>query len=82
MKSKHPSSQHPLSLQSSDNTLQISFTEEQVRNAVKSFRKGSAPGPDGLRAEHLKVAIKLAPPNRQDKTGETLTGLVNRQCYE
>ena len=48
MKSKHPSPQHPSSFQSADDTPQITFTEHQVRNVVKSFRKGSAPGPDGL----------------------------------
>ena len=43
-----------------------------VQRAIKSFRKGSAPGPDGLRAEHLKVAIKSTP-SRQDKAEEAIT---------
>ena len=55
----------------------MTFTKEQVTKAIKSFKRCSAPGPDGLRAEHLKVAIKLAPPNRQDKAADAITKLVN-----
>lgn len=47
-----------------------------MSRAIKSFRKGSAPGPDGLRAEHLKVAIKTTP-SRQDKAEEAITKFVN-----
>ena len=39
----------------------------QVRNATKSFWNGFATSPDGLRAEHLRVATTFAPPNRQHK---------------
>ena len=45
--------------------------------AIKSFKKGSAPGPDGLRTEHLKVIVKTVPPNRQDKVIDAITELVN-----
>ena len=45
--------------------------------ATQSFRKGSAPGPDGLRAEHLRAATQHAPPNRRIKAEEALTKLVN-----
>ena len=53
------------------------FTQLEVFKAVKSFRKGSAPGPSGLRPEHLKVAVKSPSPNRSDKALEALTKLVN-----
>ena len=77
MQKKHPPPAQPSSFQTLDDTPQLSFPEEQVLNAIKSFRMGSAPGPDRLRAEHLEVALKLTPPNRQDKAGEAITGLVN-----
>ena len=44
---------------------------------MKTFRKGSAPGPDGMRAEHLKVAMKCTTPGRQDNTVQAVTRLVN-----
>ena len=78
MQDKHPPAQHPNNFQPSKETVQMVFTAEHVRKAIKSFRKGSAPGPDGLRLEHLKVAIKLSTPNRQDKAEEALTRLVNK----
>ena len=78
MQAKHPPAAHPSQFQSeADNTPQLSFTKEQVSKAINSFRRGSAPGPDGLRAEHLKVAIKFAAPNRQDKAIDAITKIVN-----
>ena len=38
---------------------------------------GSAPGPSGRRAEHLKAAVKSAFPNRTDKALEAVPRLVN-----
>ena len=32
----------------------LQFTSDQVIQAVKSFQAGTAPGPSGLRAQHLK----------------------------
>ena len=32
----------------------LQFTSDQVMQAVKSFQAGTAPGPSGLRAQHLK----------------------------
>ena len=53
------------------------FSQEQVAKAIKTFKPGSAPGPSGLRAEHLKVAVKSAPANRSDKALEAVTKMVN-----
>ena len=55
----------------------MKFSSEQVAKAIKSFKAGSAPGPSGLRAEHLKAVVKSAPPNRTDKALEAVTRLVN-----
>ena len=80
MKDKHP--QEPVADQvqgplPDQDTPQISLTVDQVVNCIKSFRKGTAPGPSGLRAEHLKEAIRSVPPNRTDKAAAAITGLVN-----
>ena len=58
-------------------TPQLQFTAKDVQKAALSFRKGSAPGPSGLRPEHLNVVLKGAPANRTDKAGAALTRLVN-----
>ena len=76
MKSKHPQPSNPPTFQSSTNTPQMRFTQLEVYKAVKSFKKGSAPGPSGLRPEHLKVALKSPSPNRADKALEALTRVV------
>ena len=44
---------------------------------IMSFRRGSAPGPSGLRGEHLRAATQSAPPNRRVNALEALSGVVN-----
>ena len=56
---------------------QMSFAPSQVLDAVKSFHKGSAAGPSGLRPEHLLITVKSAPPNRSERTLTQLTRAVN-----
>ena len=55
----------------------MSFTTAQVTKAISTFCKGSAPGPSGLRAEHLQAVIKSNAPNRVDRAAEAVTNLVN-----
>ena len=50
MRDKHPTAQ-PSTFQSSDTSPQLAFTAKQVQRAIKSFRKGFAPGPDGRTSE-------------------------------
>ena len=57
--------------------FEISFSQSDVVKAIKSFKKGTAPGPDGLRAEHLKVMLKNNVPNREDRVIGSITDLVN-----
>ena len=78
MQAKHPAATEPSSFhpQQSD-TPQLSFTADQVMKGILSFRKGSAPGPSGLRAEHLRAATQSAPPNKRAKALEAVTRLVN-----
>ena len=77
MKAKHPTAQHPLVYQPETTTPQMVLSQSQISKEIKNFRKGTAPGPSGLRAEHLKVAVKFAPPNRTDKATAAITKLVN-----
>ena len=48
----------------------------EVEKAARKFRRGSAPGPSGLRPEHLHVALQAAP-GRRDRALQSLTQLVN-----
>ena len=77
MQSKHPQSARATAFRSSQSSPQMAFSQTTVMKATMSFRKGSAPGPDGLRAEHLRAATQHAPPNRRAKAEEALTKLVN-----
>ena len=48
-----------------------------VRKAINSFKAGSAPGPSGLRAEHLKEAMTAPAPHLSSRALESITKLVN-----
>ena len=78
MQAKHPPAARPSTFQPQHlDTPQLNFTADQAMKGIMSFRKGSAPGPTGLRAEHLMAAIQSAPPNRRAKALEAVTRLVN-----
>ena len=77
MRDKHPPSPHPSTFQQETDTPQMTFTASQGVKAINTFRKGSAPGPSGLRAEHLQCVIKSIAPNRVDRVADTVTNLVN-----
>jgi hypothetical protein len=75
---KHPAGAQPSSFQTQPtDTPQMSFTADHVMKVIMSFRKGSAPGPSGLRAEHLRAATQSAPANRRAKALEAVGRLVN-----
>ena len=77
MKDLHPQGPPLLPSDTEPSSPPLRFSQERVLKGIKTFKAGSAPGPDGLRAEHLKVAVKLSPPNRTDKALEAITRLVN-----
>ena len=54
-------------------TAPITVNSEEVEEAIKSFRPGSAPGPSGLRGKHLKEAGFRG----NGREAEALTRLVN-----
>ena len=41
------------------------------------LKKGTSPGPDGMRPEHLKESLAALAQNRSSRLLTTLTGLVN-----
>ena len=76
MKAKHPQAEiQPMEV--GENVEPLKLSASQVRESIKSFKKGSAPGPSGMRAEHLKVAVEMGSPGRKEKTIESITNLVN-----
>ena len=78
MKTLHPQADRPPTLVPDPSVPPLVVTGAQVLDNIKSFKKGSAPGPSGLRAEHLKVAVVAgAAPNGVDKCIEAVTKLVN-----
>ena len=77
MESLHPQCPRIIPRETEPSSPPMRFSHEQVVKAVMTFKAGSAPGPSGLRAEHLKAATKSAPANRTDKAVEALTKMVN-----
>jgi hypothetical protein len=80
MRSKHPPASEPSTFTPAaptQDTPQLQFSLQEVEKAAMSFRRGSAPGPGGLRPEPLRIAIKGAPANRAVRAGVALTRVVN-----
>ena len=79
MRANHPVSSIPtLPTDPSPPAVQVSM--EEVSRALKSFPNGSAPGPSGLRANHLKQAVFCPSPDRANHALTYLTRLVNLLC--
>ena len=76
MQAKHPAAATDMGSLPTTDTPPLSFTQLEVLKTAESFRRGSAPGPTGLRPEHIKCALK-AVPNRSDKALKSLTKVVN-----
>ena len=72
MRKKHPNQERP---QLTEGPAVLSASE--VFQAVKHFKAGSAPGPSGLRAEHLKEAVGRSQGNGLACLA-SLTGVLNK----
>ena len=48
-----------------------------MKKAIKSFKKGTSPGPDDMRPEHLKEALASVAQNRSSRLLTVLVALVN-----
>ena len=79
MLAKHPQSDPP-PLPDIATSPPVYVSPEEVVSALRSFPTGSAPGPSGLRANHLKEAAFCSSPHRAHLTIQSLTGLVNLLC--
>ena len=76
MKGKHPPSPGPLQPSPTTAHPQLTFSQLEVEKAARRFRRGSAPGPSGMRPEHILVTLQAAP-GRRDKALQGLTRLTN-----
>ena len=77
MRKKHPDQEPPQLSEGDPEKGPAVLTASEVFQAVKHFKAGSAPGPSGLRAEHLKEAV-----GRSQGSGlaclASLTGVLNK----
>ena len=74
LQQKHPSQDFTSEIPSPLDCAQISVSSELVLKKLRSFSKGSAAGPTGIRASHILNAILV---NNQTSALETLTAFVN-----
>ena len=79
MLAKHPPSANP-ALPEDTPPPPVQFSSEEVIKALKSFPAGSAPGPSGLRANHIKQAVLCPSPDRAGQALTSLTRFVNLLC--
>ena len=76
MRQKHPRASVPLLKPDPDSTL-LHLQSSQIVKSIKTFKRGSAPGPSGLRAEHLKVAVGTNSPIMNEKSAALICRLCN-----
>ena len=77
MRSKHPLPQRPVGPLPTTEHSPITFISSNVLKLALNFRKGSAPGPSGLRPEHLRVVLQCTSA-RRDSALVSLTKLLNK----
>ena len=77
MEAKHPEGQGAKVPEEENTTPPITLTGRQVYEAIQGFKAGTAPGPSGLRAEHLKEAKAARTEGRGAAVVGALTRLVN-----
>jgi hypothetical protein len=74
---KHPQTSTPSPTPGGANPDPIHLTQSQVFQALSSFQTGTAAGPSGLRAEHLKASTTCTTPAKAEKAVAALTRLTN-----
>lgn len=79
MMAKHPHSSPP-PISPDPTTAPPNISEQDVFKALKSFPTGSAPGPSGLRANHLKEAVLCPSPDCSARAIRALTNVVRCLC--
>ena len=79
MLAKHPQVDPPI-IPDSSSPPPIQVSVEDVTRALRSFSTGSASGPSGLRANHLKKAVFCPSSIHANHTSQCLTNVVNLLC--
>ena len=79
MTEKHPSAAPPL-MPPDPVPPSVTVTDSDVIKALRSFPTGTAPGPSGLRATHLKEAVLCPSPDRANYALSNLTKFINQLC--
>ena len=77
MRRKHPAAKATEIPEGNIPSPPIRISPTQVKKAIRSFKKGTAPGPDGMRPEHLKEALAAVSQNRSSRFQSVLAALVN-----
>ena len=77
MADKHPQASSITIPEEGMDAPPVRVTTSTVRSSIKSFKPGSAPGPSGLRGEHLREAILAPASHLASKALESITRLVN-----
>ena len=77
MLEKHPQGPPPTIPEGNISTPPLQLSASQVTRGIRSFKAGSAPGPSGLRAEHLKEALSALSPASAGKAASALQAFVN-----
>lgn len=76
LKSLHPSDPKLGSPKFSPSTSDLTFSPQMLDKVIKSFPNGSAPGPDGLRPQHLSDLLRLVPKSSSGDVRPSLSRLV------
>ena len=79
MRAKHPAvrageNDRCASIRPVDASTAVQVDPDAVAKAIRSFPKGSASGPSGLKPQHLADALT---PGHAHETGRQLTGVCN-----
>ncbi|CAE7174441.1 unnamed protein product, partial [Symbiodinium pilosum] len=84
LQAKHPQAPDLSALGSPRPGAVPDFEIEAVAQAVQGFKRGSAPGPSGLRADHLREALLSAHADEvaTDLTGPRVAGLLLASASE
>ena len=77
MEEKHPQVQQAALPEGEPSAAALTLTSNQVFKAIWGFKAGTAPGPSGLRGEHLKEAKAVRTEGRGAATVGALTRFVN-----
>ena len=76
LKAKHPPAQADIGPLPTTDASPLAITQMEVDKSVRKFGRGKAPGPSGMRPEHMKI-IHQGAQNRRDRALAGLTRLVN-----